>query len=237
MIKVTFLMLLMSLCVVAQVQPSAPGTSEPTTGTISGKVVNETGQPMAGASTFIRGVNAVVSGRTTVTDADGNFSVGGLEPALYTVAASAPAYTSIPPDPNAPPSYYRIGDSVRLELVRGGVITGTVTNAAGEPLVAVRVRATMVRDSKGLTPKMSTYGLAENTTDDRGIYRMYGLAPGTYLVSAGGFGMAQSFQFNPYESDLPTYAPSGTRDNAAELSVRGGYETNVDIRYRGEPGH
>ena len=237
MIRATFLMLLMSLCVVAQVQPSAPGTSEPTTGTISGKVVNEAGQPMAGASAFIRGVNAVVSGRTTVTDADGNFSVGGLEPALYTVAASAPAYTSIPPDPNAPPSFYRIGDSVRLELVRGGVITGTVTNAAGEPLVAVRVRATMIRDPKGMTPKMSAYGLSENTTDDRGIYRMYGLAPGTYLVSAGGFGVSQSFQFNPYESDLPTYAPSATRDNAAEVSVRGGDETNVDIRYRGEPGH
>jgi hypothetical protein len=237
MIKATFLMLLLSVCVVAQVQPPRPGTSEPTTGTISGKVVNETGQPMAGASTFIRGVNSVVSGRTTVTDADGNFSVGGLEPALYTVAASAPAYTSIPPDPNAPPSYYRIGDSVRLELVRGGVITGMVTNAAGEPLVAVRVRATMIRDLKGMTPKMSTYGLSENTTDDRGIYRMYGLAPGTYLVSAGGFGVSQSFQFNPYESDLPTYAPSATRDNAAEVSVRGGEETNVDIRYRGEPGH
>ena len=236
MIKATFLILLLSLSVMAQAQ-SAPSTSEPTTGTISGKVVNETGQPMAGASTFIRGVNSVVSGRTTVTDADGNFSIGGLEPALYTVAASAPAYTSIPPDPNAPPAYYRIGDSVRLELVRGGVITGTVTNAAGEPIVAVRVRATMIRDSKGLTPKMSAFGLSENTTDDRGIYRMYGLAPGTYIVSAGGFGVAQSFQFNPYESDLPTYAPSATRDNAAEVTVRGGEENNVDIRYRGEPGY
>lgn len=234
MTKAACLMLLLSVSVAAQ--SATPSTSEPTTGTISGKVVNETGQPMAGASAFIRAVNSAISGRTTVTDVEGNFSVGGLEPALYTVAASAPAYTSIS-DPNAPPSYYRIGDSVRLELVRGGVITGTVTNAAGEPLVALRVRATMVRDAKGVAPKMFTMGLAETTTDDRGIYRMYGLAPGTYVVSAGGFGIGQSFQFSPYESDLPTYAPSATRDNAAEVSVRGGEESNVDIRYRGEPGY
>ena len=237
MIKATFLVLLLSLSVMAQVQTPAPSTSEPTTGTISGKVVSETGQPMAGASTFIRAVNSIVSGRTTVTDADGNFSVGGLEPALYTVVASAPAYTSIPSDPTALFAYYRISDSVRLELVRGGVITGTVTNAAGEPIIAVRVRATMIRDAKGMTPRMSAIGQSENTTDDRGIYRMYGLAPGTYLVSAGGFGVTQPFQFNPYEGDLPTYAPSATRDNASEVSVRGGEESTVDIRYRGEPGH
>lgn len=237
MIKATFLILLTSLCVVGQVQSSAPSTNEPTTGTISGKVVNETGQPMAGASTVVRAVNSVTLGRTTVTDLDGNFSVSGLEPTLYTVAASAPAYTSISSDPFAPATYYRIGDSVRLELVRGGVITGTVTNALGEPVVAVRVRATMVRDVKGAPPKMPTFGLSEQTTDDRGIYRLYGLAPGTYLVSAGGFGAVQTFQFNPYDSDLPTYAPSATRDNAAEVNVRGGEESNVDIRYRGEAGY
>ncbi len=235
MIKATFLMLLLSLSVVAQ--SATPNTSEPTTGTISGKVVNETGQPMAGASAFIRAVNSVVSGRTTVTDSEGNFIVSGLEPSLYTVAASAPAYTTITSDPNVPPTYYRIGDSVRLELVRGGVITGTITNASGEPIVAVRVRATMVRDSRGMTPKLFSMGMSEQTTDDRGVYRMYGLAPGTYIVSAGGFGIGQSFQFNPYESDVPTFAPSATRDNAAEVSVRGGEEATADIRYRGEPGY
>ena len=237
MIKATFVILLTSLCVLAQVQSSGSGTNEPATGTISGKVVNETGQPMAGASTVVRAVNSVTLGRTTVTDLDGNFSVSGLEPALYTVAASAPAYTSISSDPFAPATYYRIGDSVRLELVRGGVISGTVTNALGEPVVAVRVRATMVRDVKGAPPKMPPFGLSEQTTDDRGIYRLYGLAPGTYLVSAGGLGAVQTFQFNPYDSDLPTFAPSATRDNAAEVNVRGGEESNADIRYRGETGY
>ena len=42
---------------------------------------------------------------------------------------------------------------------------------------------------------------------------------------------------DPFDADVPTYAPASTRDEAAEITVRGGEETsNVDIRYRGEPG-
>lgn len=236
--KLILLILSIPLCVVAQtpVQSPAPKTNEPTTGTINGKVVNETGQPMTGASAFIRAVNSS-TGRTITTDSEGNFQANGLPAGLYLVWASAPAYTTIPSDLTTPTTYYRIGDSVRVDLVRGGVITGTVTNATGEPMVAVRVRATMIRDAKGQPFRSPGFGASEQPTDDRGIYRMFGLLPGTYLVSAGGLSSSQSFQFNPYDSDLPTYAPSSTRDNAAEVTVTGGEESTVDIRYRGETGY
>ena len=80
------------------------------------------------------------------------------------------------------------------------------------------------------------YGLAEKTTDDRGIYRIYGLPAGNYLVWAGG--PTYNPGVDPYDTDVPTYAPSSTRDTATEITVRSGEETtNVDIRYRGEPGH
>ena len=231
------LLVLMCIAVRAQVQPSPPKSSDgPALGTLSGKVVNESGQPLAGASLFVRAVGSMTPGRATSTDIEGSFRVNGLEPGLYIVFANSPAYTTATPDAGAPATYYRIGDSVRLELIRGGVITGTVTNAAGEPLVAVRVRVTMIRDAKGQAPK-TPFAFNEESTDDRGIYRLYGLAPGTYIVSAGGSGVSQAFQLSPYDSDVPTYAPSSTRDNAAEVSVRAGEESNVDIRYRGEPGH
>lgn len=233
----TFTVLLCSLCSAVGAQVQSPrNTDQPTLGTISGKIVNESGQPLAGASVMVRGLNSVGSGRTATTDTDGSFSVGSLEPGLYTVVAHAPAYTSNLTDPNQP-TYYRIGDSVRMELIRGGVITGAVTNAAGEPVVGVRVRATMVRDATGQTPRMSAFTLMEQPTDDRGVYRLFGLLPGTYLVSAGGFGLGQTFQFDPYDSDISTYAPSSTRDTAAQVSVTSGEETDVDIRYRSESGY
>ena len=231
--------LLFCFCFALSIQaqtPSPKSADEPTRGTISGKVVNESGQPLAGASAFVRAVNSTTAPRMVATDADGNFQVNNLEPALYVVSANSPAYTSTPGDPNTP-AYYRIGDSVNLQLVRGGVITGTVTNALGEPVISVRVRAVMVRNAKGQSPGPVYFGSMEQSTDDRGVYRIYGLSPGTYLVSAGGSTMMQSFQFNPYDTDVPTYAPSSTRDDGAEVSVRAGEESTVDIRYRAEAGH
>ena len=222
-----------AVCVVAQAQvrSPAPKTDQPTLGTIDGKVVNESGQPLAGAMVFVRTFNAGIA-RFTITDLEGNFRVNGLETGLYLVTANSPAYTNVPSDPDAP-KYYRLGDSARVEMVKGGAITGTVTSTIGEPVVGVRVRATMIRDAKGLPGRLP--GNIEQSTDDRGIYRIYGLAPGTYLVSAGGSSFITSL--SPFETDVPTFAPSSTRDTAAEISVRSGEDVLVDIRYRGEPGH
>ncbi|HEU4765806.1 MAG TPA: carboxypeptidase regulatory-like domain-containing protein, partial [Pyrinomonadaceae bacterium] len=207
---------------------------ETTNGTINGRVVNDRGEPLPGASVTARAVGSY-AGRMTTSDPEGNFRFTALEPALYMISSFAPAYVSTPPDADTP-AYYRIGDSARLELIRGGVITGTVTNAAGEPITGIRVRAIRIRDAKGKVSRTPQFGVAERTTDDRGIYRIYGISPGTYLVSAGGGGN-QSFQFNPYETDVPTYSPASTRDNAAEYSVRSGEEITADIRYRSDPGH
>lgn len=207
----------------------------PNAGTIAGQVVTESGQPLAGAAVTVRAYGSAGQGRNTLTDAEGNFQVTGLDPAAYLVSASVSAYVTAPRDPDSIQSpYYRVGDSVRLELMKGGVITGTVATAADEPVVGVRVRAYMIRDNNGQPPR---YGapFRERTTDDRGVYRIYGLNAGTYVVSAGGGG---GFTVNAYDSDTPTFAPSSTRDTAMEVNVRSGEEAaNVDIRYRGEPGH
>ena len=230
--------LLIASCTVLCGQQPAPTpkkTDEPVTnGVIDGRVVNESGQAMSGATVFVRAANSG-GGRTTTADIEGNFRMSGLEPALYTVSAVAPGYTMVSSADPFTQTYYRLGDTVRIEMVRGGAITGTVTNALGEPLVAVRVRATMIRDARGEGAKQLAYITSEQPTDDRGIYRIYGLRPGTYIVSAGGAGFAYSF--NPFDQDLPTFAPSSTRDTAAEVLVRSGEDSNIDIRYRGEPGH
>ena len=234
----TPLLAILMACGAVRAQSPSPAPRVPEearVGTIEGKVVNETGQVMPGASVSVRAVNSTTGGRITITNAEGSFSVNGLQRSLYFVSATAPAYTTAPPSEPDNPTYYRIGEQVRLELIRGGAITGTVTNASGEPMIAVRVRVMLIRDARGLPPQNPASAPQEQQTDDRGIYRIFGLAPGTYLVSAGGTGFGLSF--NPFDFDVPTFAPSSTRDNAAEITVRSGEDTNVDIRYRGEPGH
>jgi hypothetical protein len=220
-----------SVSVIAQTPP--PDTrSEPITGSITGRVVSESGQGVANAMVYARASSAFFQ-RATATDSEGSFKFEGLDSALYGFTVSAPSYIMPARDPDAEPVYYRLSDSVTLNLIKGGVITGTVLSSTGDPVVQVGVRAVLVRYANGQAPKGSGFQ-SQRATDDRGIYRIYGLPPGTYLVFAGG----RSSFGGAYDEDAPTYAPSSTRDSAAQISVSNGDEiTGVDIRYRGEAGH
>ncbi|HSB11860.1 MAG TPA: carboxypeptidase-like regulatory domain-containing protein [Blastocatellia bacterium] len=205
------------------------------TGPITGRVVDESGQPMANAV-----VNVFAAGkqqpdrRTTQADQAGRFQVDDLPRGIYSVTAQVRGYTFWrEPGEQA---YFRPGASVTLRVRKGGVITGTVTRATGEPVVAVRVNAVRVRDLEG-RPITAFAGGTPRYTDDRGVYRLFALAPGVYLVSAGGKVPGYSFP-TAFDDDLPVYYPSSTRDTAAQVVVHSGDEsTGIDIRYRSEQGH
>lgn len=226
----------LAIDVAAQAREDESKSDAPKTGALSGHVLNESGQPLAHATIYVTAQMSLPQPRITFTDDGGNFQVSGLDALVYSVGATAPSYITAPREPDSLPNYYRIGDSVTISLLKGGVITGTVTSATGEPVVQTGVRAVLIRDGNGKPPAGPRFP-NEKSTDDRGVYRIYGLTPGTYLVSAGGRG-AYGYSTNAYDTDAPTYAPSSTRDAAAEIMVRAGEETSgVDIRYRGEPGH
>ena len=91
----------------------------------------------------------------------------GLDAFAYIVSAILPAYIAAPRDPDASPiGFYRIGDSARIEMLKGGVISGSVKRANGDPVVSVVVRAYLIRDNKGKPPR---YGVPVRArpTDDR----------------------------------------------------------------------
>ena len=211
-------------------QTPAPVTQS---GIITGRVVNESGQPLANASITIFSVGSMQQHNGTVSDRDGKFQLSGLEPRSYRIVAWLSSYA-----PSISPTIYRVGDSATLTLAKGGVITGTVTSQAGEPVVGARVHARMIsEDTSQFALPYSVFPL-ERTTDDRGVYRIYGLRAGTYVVWAGGGAGSNGPDIDIYDDVVPTYSPASTRDTAAEISVHAGEEvSNVDIRFRGEPGH
>lgn len=234
------LTLLLSLCANAQ-RGSQPATAkvESKTGAITGRVVNENGQPHAHVDVLVRPDNAERLPVTpTTTNRDGVFKLSGLTPGSYYVSAEVPAH--IPKSPEAALVVFKNADVVTLVLTKGGVVTGTVTDTKGDPVVGVGVRVAMISDESG-----RSYGYLgrsyENMTDDRGVYRVYGLPTGTYVVSADGSVEDRSssirISVNGFAKDLPTYAPSSNREGADEISVRIGEEvSDVNIRYRGERG-
>jgi carboxypeptidase family protein len=230
------LILLSSISVLGQTgSPPATNTARSKTGSITGRVVNESGQPLPNVTVTVRAIGSARSEEQVSTDNDGKFEAIGVEGVSYQIYAWLSAYTPLARDENAPASY-RVGESVRIVMTKGGVITGTVTTQSGEPVVGVRVRARMISDRTRLPFPYSEMPF-ERISDDRGVYRIYGLPAGTYVVAAGGNGGQGPTNADPYDTDVPTYAPASNRDTAAEISVETGAESNnIDIRYRGEPG-
>jgi hypothetical protein len=222
-IRVLVLLISAVVCALGQTQPQpvkTESTDTTATGAITGKVISDSGQPLAGAFVQIRALGSTTSGLLTYTNRDGEFRATGLDRGSYSIVASMATYTPQPREQSSTQPTYHLGDSVTLTLIKGGVVTGTVTNANGEPVVAVSVRVQMSRDANGRRTANGFW--REKPTDDRGIYRVYGLPPGTYVVSAGGpngFGPAEQ---NGFDTDVPTYAPSATRDTATEISVHSG---------------
>src|SRR5262249_41120678 len=113
---------------------------------------------------------------------------------------------------------------------------GRVTDAEDRAVVAVLVSLEYVREADD-RPRNPPDVAREEWTDDRGVYRFYGLQPGSYLVRAGGRGRQDRWA-SAFDSDAPTYYPSAPRENATEVRVGAGEEARgIDIRYHGERGH
>lgn len=247
------MLLFLLLAVFARIVPAqqAPAKTSPADridrsprrqGAITGRVIGPDGQPVADAAIVaIRISESPESQHSTICDDDGNFKLKGLRSGAYVLEANSTAYISA--DFSLGNSIHYIGENLTIGLVKGGVITGRVTDEAGDPMVDVRVSTHLLRDSEGKTANFGSglfFSQRDGVTDDRGIYRIYGLAPGVYIVSTEG--NEEAYWINgtsvPARPEAPTYYPSATRDTATEINLSTGEEASgIDIRHRGDLGH
>ena len=162
---------------------------------ISGVITTgeDTPQPVRRAQ-----VCAIAAGsppRTAHTDADGRFVFRNLPIGRYTIEASKPgfvrtAYGARRYDrPGTPVTLTDIQrtQALQIRMPRGAVITGRIVDEFGQPAQGARVRAQQVRTVNGertLSDVPMAGALMGETADDRGIYRLYGLPAGEYVVSA-----------------------------------------------------
>ncbi len=221
----------------AQSKETKAGTS-----TVSGRVTVKE-EPMRGVTVTLREQRPLVTSSDTATapraktDANGIFRITGVASGRYSVSAAAAAYVLSEGNPAYQGMSGRIlnvGDNetienIDIELKRGGVITGSITDSSGRPLVEEQVELMRIDESgKPQYFHINTYGMSD--TDDRGIYRIYGLPEGRYLVRAGN--SPESSSPRPSQSLYPrTYHPDVTDQAQAKvLEVGEGSEsTGVDI--------
>lgn len=168
------------------------------------------------------------------TDSDGRYRVAGLRAGNYEVKVQADAYV---PEKKSERRQRTVAldegeaaENIDFALVRGGVITGRVSDAEGRPLIAQRLQLHVVRET-GQTEEHHDYANFEMLeTDDRGVYRLYGLPAGRYHLSAGGVNHGA---FGALPAKYPvTYHPDTTDEQQARIIEvkEGGEATEVDIR-------
>ncbi len=129
----------------------------------------------------------------STTDEDGNYKLSGLAAGRYTILPLAKSYLVVAVSDGG---FKDAGQAVNVDegesvtkidfpLVRGGVVTGRITDVEGHPLIGERVSVVLKDSPTDNSPQIAMPGGSRDQTDDRGVYRIYGLAPGSYKVSVG----------------------------------------------------
>lgn len=209
------------------------------TGSISGRITIR-GKGLAGVVVGVRGLNGPqpsASALKATTDQDGNYQITEVPAGNYQVFPIAPVY--VIPDPAVSRARGKMlllaeGENVQgidFSLVRGGVITGKVTDADGRPVIEERL-SILPLDQNTQPIQMYGPGVSGLQTDDRGVYRIYGLAPGRYKVSVGIADDNQYVNFNFGRSAYKrTFYPDAVDpDDAKVIEITEGSEaTNIDI--------
>jgi hypothetical protein len=174
----------------------------------------------------------------TTTDIDGRYKFANLVAGNYRVTVLSPGYIVFGTTDlvrNGQQLTLKDGEAVeRLDftMTRGGVITGKVTSNTNRPIIGEPITLATIDESGQQAPFNAPEGVGFRT-DDRGNYRVYGLPPGKYLVSAGR-GNAQGGRpgFAANRTYQRTFHPEATEEaNATPITIEAGKEvTEVDIR-------
>ncbi len=188
----------LAACIVmpASAQTIAPvrdGDRPPTMGTasVSGQVVtDEPGAiPVRRAVVSLTG-DGLRPNRGAITDDDGRFRIGNLPAGRFTLMVSRPsfitsAYGASRPGRPGTALVVREGETMTglvVRLWRGAAVAGVIRNETGAPLEGIPVRAVPARIAG--EPARLTLSNDGAVTNDLGEFRLFGLVPGTYLISA-----------------------------------------------------
>lgn len=132
--------------------------------------------------------------RTTTTDEQGTFVFDQLPAGTYTLGASKGGYIGASfgaLQPGMPGTPIPLIDGQQfsgasISLIRGGVISGRLTDPSGRPRSGTLVEAAQYVTVNGELQQRNTSGFhGSSRTNAHGDYRIFGLLPGEYLVSLG----------------------------------------------------
>jgi hypothetical protein len=242
-----------------QGQPSAAQPAQPSKPedlcTLEGQVVSgSTGEPLRKATLILRPVGsrggAMMS--ATGTDASGHFLLKDLEPGRYRLSAERNGFVRQDYSSRGPgkqPTILTLDKAQKIsnltfKLIPHGVITGRVVDEDGDPVARASIQALRWTHVQGRRQLVASGGSAQ--TDDLGQFRLFGVPPGRYFVSASyqGFRTSQGFRTRaaadpagdsgPAETYTSTYYPGAPElGGAAPVQVAMGAQVQgIDFTLR-----
>jgi hypothetical protein len=158
-----------------QQSPAEP----PKTGSVAGVVIDDkSADRIAKAFVILR--RDQEGGIGTITGSDGKFTLRDVDPGTYALAVEREGY--VVARGQSQTVQVQAGQTtadLKLKLQRTGAISGRILDADGDPISNVSVVVSAARASKDARSE-TRYA----TTNDRGEYRMFQIAPGEYRLSA-----------------------------------------------------
>jgi hypothetical protein len=222
------------LLLLLQASTVLPRPQDVKIGVIDGVVLDSvTNLPVAGVNVSVRdtavpekllpqGVREPSAIPGVTTDSDGRFSIPNLKLVSYRLTAWADGYADVKLGSNVTtnlgaPISLSSGEEAKhfvIHIARTAIVTGRVLDERGLPAISLPITAFKRIFNRDGNPTEGSWNSVQ--TDDRGEYRLYGLAPGRYYLRAGDV-------YGPGSPYAVTYFPNArTIENASELDIKAG---------------
>lgn len=237
----------------------------PKLASVQGRVVSATSaEPLRKASVTLSpgATRTSASPRiySATTDASGNFEITNVPAGRYRFRARKNGYLqgNYKPDANSTAGTFLFledGQQIKNVLFRltpAGAVVGRITDESGDPVSGVEVSALLKVNQSALSDEERTriqgqlLPVGSAVTNDLGEYRIYGLPPGNFYISAIDSGLPEltehqlrggAFSFD--QDDLagavhpPVYFPGVPSANEAQIvALKGGEEARADVVLR-----
>jgi len=167
-------------------------TKSTSSSSISGKVTIK-GKPVGGVVVGLRTVDGFAGRKESqlpraTTDQDGIYHLLNVSSGSYQIQLAKLAYVHVDLNEDLGRTI-EVGEGENIEdidfaLVKGGVLTGKVTDSEGRPLIEELINIYR-QESLAKADTQAQQVIVSSQTDDRGTYRVYGLPAGKYKISAG----------------------------------------------------
>ena len=204
-------------------------------------VAADSGSPIRRAQVRVTSPDAREA-RVATTDAQGRFEIRELPAGRYTMTAGKGGFVSLqfgqrrPSESGTP---IELGDGqtiakITIALPRGSVLGGRITDEFGEPVANASVAAWRYAYQAGARRMVPAPGAnARDTTDDQGLFRLFGLPPGEYYVSATlrSGGPEVTDPMGEPSGYAPTYYPGTTNIGEAQRVTVGVSQENTGVHF------